>query len=88
MIILIHSAFQWKPPEYAHLPLLLNHDGSKLSKRQEGITVCSFRESGIFPVALVNFVIRAGGGFNIEQWEKDERCFSLDELLQKVLIVV
>lgn len=67
---------------------MLNHDGSKISKRQDGITVRSIRESGIFPVALINFIIRAGGGFNIEQWEKDKQCFSLEELLQRVIIAL
>jgi glutamyl-tRNA synthetase len=41
----------------------MNPDGSKLSKRQGDIQVQSYRDKGIFPTALLNFVTKAGGGF-------------------------
>ncbi|KAK2589348.1 hypothetical protein KPH14_007893 [Odynerus spinipes] len=62
--IMLYKAFGWKPPVYGHLPLILNSNGTKLSKRQDGITVDSFRKSGIFPLALLNYVTHAGGGFD------------------------
>ncbi|XP_046833302.1 probable glutamate--tRNA ligase, mitochondrial isoform X1 [Vespa crabro] len=61
--IMLYKAFGWKPPIYGHLPLILNSDGSKLSKRQDGIRIDSFRNSNIFPLALLNYVTQAGGGF-------------------------
>ncbi|KAK1132135.1 hypothetical protein K0M31_016268 [Melipona bicolor] len=62
--IMMYKAFNWTPPLYGHLPLILNSDGSKLSKRQNDINIESFRKDGIFPLAVLNYVIHAGGGFN------------------------
>ncbi|KAG8221957.1 hypothetical protein J437_LFUL007798 [Ladona fulva] len=61
--ILLYRALGWDPPFYAHLPLILNADGSKLSKRQGDIQVGYYRDNGIFPAALLNYVTDAGGGF-------------------------
>ncbi|KAI4498661.1 hypothetical protein M0802_006128 [Mischocyttarus mexicanus] len=61
--LMLYKAFGWVPPMYGHLPLILNSNGSKLSKRQAGITVDSFRNSNIFPLALLNYITHAGGGF-------------------------
>lgn len=78
-----YRAFGWDPPAYGHLPLILNTDGSKLSKRQGDIDVESFRKQGIFPLALVNYVIGAGGGgFHREQ--EDQNLYSYQELIKKV----
>ncbi|KAH8304011.1 hypothetical protein KR018_003316 [Drosophila ironensis] len=56
-------AFGWQPPQFGHLPLLVNADGTKLSKRQGDIGIQHFREKGYFPLALLNYVVSAGGGF-------------------------
>jgi len=56
-------AFGWKAPKFGHLPLLVNADGTKLSKRQGDIGIQHFRERGYFPLSLVNYVVSAGGGF-------------------------
>lgn len=77
-----YSAFGWDPPKYGHLPLILNADGSKLSKRQGDIKIESFREQGIFPLALLNYVISAGGGFHKEQ--QNQNLYSYQELIKKV----
>jgi glutamyl-tRNA synthetase len=74
-------AFGWDAPQYAHLPLILNHDGSKLSKRQNDVRVESYQHRGIMPLALINFISKAGGGF------KDldlDTIYSQDELTKKV----
>ncbi|XP_077283072.1 putative glutamate--tRNA ligase, mitochondrial [Arctopsyche grandis] len=62
--ILLYKAFQWEPPQFGHLPLIMNADGSKLSKRQGDIRVQEFRKKGMFPSALINYISFAGGGFN------------------------
>lgn len=62
--IMLYKAFGWEPPIFGHLPLILNSDGTKISKRQDGIRVDSFRKSGIFPLALLNYITCAGGGFD------------------------
>jgi glutamyl/glutaminyl-tRNA synthetase len=41
--IVLYNMFGWKPPQFAHLPLLINTDGSKLSKRQNDVHVESLR---------------------------------------------
>ncbi len=58
--LFIYEAFGWKPPVFAHLPLLLNPDRSKLSKRQGDVAVEDFLEKGYLPEALVNFVAMLG----------------------------
>lgn len=58
--ILLYKAFGWKPPQFAHLPLLLNSDHSKLSKRQGDVAVEDYIKKGYLPEALLNFVALLG----------------------------
>ena len=58
--ILLYRAFGWEPPMFAHLPLLLNADRSKLSKRQGDVAVEDYRRAGYLPEAIVNFVALLG----------------------------
>jgi glutamyl-tRNA synthetase len=76
--VLLYEFFGWKAPEFAHLPLLLNPDKSKLSKRQGDVAVEEYRAKGILKEALVNFVALLG-------WNPgDEReIFRLDELIKE-----
>ncbi len=73
--VLLYRYFGWEAPAFAHLPLLLNPDKSKLSKRQGDVSVEDYRAKGFFPEALVNFVALLG-------WNPgDEReIFTLGEL--------
>ncbi|KRY22670.1 putative glutamate--tRNA ligase, mitochondrial [Trichinella patagoniensis] len=59
----IYEAFNWEPPQFGHLPVMLDMDGSKLSKRDFSVHVDHFLASGYHPDALINFVCFAGGGF-------------------------
>ncbi|XP_055376705.1 probable glutamate--tRNA ligase, mitochondrial [Condylostylus longicornis] len=59
----LYKAFNWEPPQFGHLPLLINSDGTKLSKRQGDIRISQYRENGILPMALINYICAAGGGF-------------------------
>ncbi|CAH0698715.1 unnamed protein product [Spodoptera exigua] len=61
--LLIYRAFGWKPPHFGHMPLIVNADGTKLSKRQSDVKVEDYRTNGIFPLALVNYITLSGGGF-------------------------
>ncbi len=76
--ILLYRYFGWSVPQFAHLPLLLNADRSKLSKRQGDVAVEEYRAAGYLPEALVNFVALLG-------WNPgDEReIFSLEELVKE-----
>jgi len=62
--LMIYESLEWKPPEYAHLPLLLNSDKTKLSKRQEDLRIDSLREKGYYAEAIINFLALSGGGFS------------------------
>lgn len=61
--LMLYHAFGWEPPRFWHLPLLLNKDGTKLSKRRDDIQVNKLREQGFSPEAVVNLLVLAGGGF-------------------------
>lgn len=59
--LMLYQALGWKPPEFAHLPLILGPDREKLSKRRHPeADVMLHRRNGILPEALLNFVIRLG----------------------------
>lgn len=76
--VLLYQAFGWELPVFAHLPLLLNPDRSKLSKRQGDVAVEDYMKKGYLPEALVNFIAFLG-------WNPgDEReIFSLEELVRE-----
>lgn len=61
--LLLYQALGWQPPHFAHLPLLLNKDGSKLSKRQGDIFLEHFASAGFLPAALLDLITNCGSGF-------------------------
>ncbi|XP_060028793.1 probable glutamate--tRNA ligase, mitochondrial isoform X2 [Erinaceus europaeus] len=65
--LLLYQALGWQPPRFAHLPLLLNQDGSKLSKRQGDIFLEHFADAGFLPEALLDIVTNCGSGFTENQ---------------------
>ena len=75
--VLLYEAFGWQSPHFAHLPLLLNTDRSKLSKRQGDVAVEDYQMRGILPQALINFVALLG-------WNKgdDQEIFTMEELIR------
>lgn len=75
--VLLYEAFGWKSPQFAHLPLLLNPDKTKLSKRQGHVAAEEFLEEGYLPEALINFIALLGWNPGTEQ-----EIFSLHELIE------
>lgn len=75
--ILLYKSFGWTSPEFAHLPLLLNKDKTKLSKRQGSVAVEDFRAKGYLPSAFVNFVALLG-------WNPsgDREIYDINELIE------
>ena len=63
----LYRAFGWTPPQFGHLPLLMNPNGTKISKRQGDISIDHFRNTGIFPEVLLSFVTEFGGGRSEER---------------------
>jgi glutamyl-tRNA synthetase/nondiscriminating glutamyl-tRNA synthetase len=76
--VAIYEAFGWKPPEFAHLSTILGGDRERLSKRHGATSVASFREMGILPEALVNYLALLGWGAEGGTRE----LFSLEELVK------
>src|SRR5690349_11059461 len=58
--IALFQAFGVEPPKYAHIPLILNIDGSKMSKSDKGATLTTYREEGYVPEAVVNYLSLLG----------------------------
>jgi len=58
--IALFRAFGVEPPKYAHIPLILNIDGSKMSKRDKGASLTTYMEEGYAPEALVNYLCLLG----------------------------
>ncbi|KAL4219727.1 Glutamyl-tRNA synthetase [Mactra antiquata] len=61
--IQLYKAFGWNSPQYAHLPLILNSDGTKLSKRQGDINVESMKDNHYDPNAILNYLTTINKGF-------------------------
>lgn len=74
--VLLYEAFGWEVPVFAHLPLLLNPDRSKLSKRQGDVAVEDYRAKGYLKEALINFISLLG-------WNAgdDREFYNMDELI-------
>src|SRR5437762_3444157 len=58
--IALFRAFGVEPPKYAHIPLILNPDGTKMSKRDQGASLTSYMEEGFAPEAVVNYLCLLG----------------------------
>ncbi len=74
--ILLYQFFGWDVPVFTHLPLLLNNDKSKLSKRKNDVSLLSYKEQGYLPEALLNFLAQQG-------WSHPEGkdIYSIDEMI-------
>lgn len=72
------EAFGGNAPKYAHIPLILNPDGSKMSKRDAGAAVGDYPRQGFLPSAVVNFIALLG-------WnpKTDEEIFTLEDLAKR-----
>ena len=82
--LFLYESFGWKPPKMCHLPLLLNSDKSKLSKRQGDVAVEDFINNGYLPETLLNFVALLGwhapGNEEFYTLSELEKAFSLKRI--------
>ncbi len=65
-----------EPPRYAHVPMILGEDGSRLSKRHGAVSVLEYRDQGYLPEALLNYLVRLGWAYG------DKEIFSIDEMIE------
>lgn len=70
-----------QPPQYAHIPLILNADGSKMSKRDAGAAVGDYPKQGFLSEAVVNFIALLGWSS-----KSDDEIFTLTELVDRFSI--
>ncbi|PHH59352.1 hypothetical protein CDD81_3356 [Ophiocordyceps australis] len=59
----LYKAFGWDPPTFCHLGLLINHDGTKMSKRNDEIDLAQYRNQGILPIPLLCWLANLGSSF-------------------------
>ncbi len=78
--ILLYEALGYPVPKFAHVPMILGADKSRLSKRHGATSVMAYRDMGYLPEAMVNYLVRLGWSYG------DEEIFSLDDLISKFSI--
>ena len=82
--IRIYDALGWTPPIFAHVPMILGPDGTRLSKRHGATSVTMFRDEGFLPQTMVNFLALLGWAFDGEReifsLKELEEVFSLDRV--------
>jgi glutamyl-tRNA synthetase len=78
--ILLYEALGCPVPRFAHVPMILGADKTRLSKRHGATSVMAYRDMGYLPEAMVNYLVRLGWSHG------DEEIFSLDELIEKFTI--
>jgi glutamyl-tRNA synthetase len=71
----IYHALGGTVPEFAHLPMILDKEGKKLSKRTSAVSVMDYRDEGFLPHALLNYLVRLGWSHG------DQEIFSRDEMI-------
>jgi glutamyl-tRNA synthetase len=75
--IQLYRALGYKEPAFAHIPLILGLDRSRLSKRHGATSVLAYRDMGYLPDAVVNYLVRLGWSYG------DQEIFTRAELIEK-----
>ena len=94
--ILLYRALDWQPPQFAHLPMILGSDRSKLSKRHGATAINEYKEQGYLAEAMINFLALLGwslddkteimsqqdiiNNFSLERVSKTAAVFNKDKL--------
>jgi len=74
--IVVYNALGFEIPKFYHVPMILNPQGKKLSKRDGATDVMEYKSMGYFPEALLNFLVRLGWSHG------DQEIFSMEEMLE------
>ncbi len=75
--ISLFQAMGYPVPKFAHLPMILGADKTRLSKRHGAISILAYQEMGYLPEALMNYLVRLGWSFG------DQEIFSMFEMIEK-----
>ena len=74
--LIVYEALGFKAPNFYHVPMILNEQGKKLSKRDGAMDVMEYKRMGYLPEALLNFLVRLGWSHG------DQEIFSLEEMIE------
>lgn len=74
--IQLYEAFDYPTPIFAHVPMILGADKSRLSKRHGATSVMAYQEQGYLPEALLNYLVRLGWSHG------DEEVFSMEKMIE------
>ena len=80
---IIYNAMGWSVPVYAHLPLILGPDGTKMSKRHGAASVEEYRDLGYLPEAMRNYLLRLGWSHGDDEFITDAQAkewFNLEHI--------
>ena len=79
--VLLYRALGWQPPHFAHLPMILGPDKSKLSKRHGATAINEYQEQGYLPEAMINFLALLG-------WSLDDKTeiMTVEEIIKNFSI--
>jgi glutamyl-tRNA synthetase len=80
---MIWEALGHEPPVWAHVPLLVNEQRKKISKRRDKVALEQYREEGFLPEAMVNYLMTLGWapkGDEIQSWDRMESDFRLEDV--------
>ncbi len=72
----LYAALGAEPPAFAHLPMILGADGTKLSKRHGAVSVMQYRDDGYLPHAVLNYLVRLGWSHG------DQEIFSIAQMIE------
>lgn len=75
--IMLFNALGYELPVFGHVPMVLGGDKTRLSKRHGATSVTAYRDMGILPEAMVNYLVRLGWSFG------DQEFFTVEELVEK-----
>ncbi len=75
--IQLYNAFGASVPVFGHVPMVLGHDRTRLSKRHGAMSVTAYRDMGYHPEAMINFLVRLGWSYG------DQEFFTRQELVEK-----
>ena len=72
----LYKALNWSVPKFAHLPMILGSDGSRLSKRHGAVSVIAYKNKGYLPEAFLNYLLRLGWSYG------DQEIFPVNEMIK------
>ncbi|KAJ8128920.1 hypothetical protein O1611_g4710 [Lasiodiplodia mahajangana] len=80
--VALYNAFGWEPPQFAHVGLLVDQKKQKLSKRFGSFNLSSWKERGILPIALLNYVLLLGWSPSRDKNDTSE-IMDMNDMIEK-----